>query len=195
MIFARIHDAHICMHTCMYGGSQRSHEKSLDLKSAQYECAANVSMFCMLAQKTQQKAAIHPDKVEHFTHTFESLSPEIYNGVRITCTCIVQHTFVTHDLAPDCWGEVKRGLTAFTVNASCAVFLNSEVTYGAVMDGMCVVVFPWNAYSSSHDSEGDHTACNYHRHPCYYYTYNHSSSHGGDYNKSGGGAGNNQAFG
>ena len=37
----------------------------------------------MLAQKTQQKAAIRPYKVEHFTHTFESLSPEFYTGMRI----------------------------------------------------------------------------------------------------------------
>ena len=37
----------------------------------------------MLAQKTRQKAAIRPDKVEHFTHIFESLSPEIYTGLRI----------------------------------------------------------------------------------------------------------------
>ena len=38
----------------------------------------------MLAQKTRQKAAIRPDKVEHFALTFESLSPEIYTGMRIT---------------------------------------------------------------------------------------------------------------
>ena len=39
----------------------------------------------MLAQKTRQKAAIRgrPDKVEHFTRNFESLSPEIYTGMRI----------------------------------------------------------------------------------------------------------------
>ena len=37
----------------------------------------------MLAQKTPQKAAIRPDKAEHFIHTFESLSPEISTGMRI----------------------------------------------------------------------------------------------------------------
>ena len=63
----------------------------------------------MLAQETRQKAAVRPDKVEHFSHTFESLSPEIYTGMwncglglRITCTCIVQCDFVTSDFAPDC---------------------------------------------------------------------------------------------
>ena len=43
----------------------------------------NVSMFHMLAQKTRQKEAIRPDKMEHFTHTYESSSPEIYTGMRI----------------------------------------------------------------------------------------------------------------
>ena len=54
--------------------------KSLDVREAHDTSPQqNVSMFCMLAQK----AAIRPDKVEHFTHTFESLPPEIYTGMQI----------------------------------------------------------------------------------------------------------------
>ena len=53
------------MYVCMCGGSQCWHVKSLDVKEAHDTSAQqNVSMFCMLAQKT----AIRPDKVEHFTH-------------------------------------------------------------------------------------------------------------------------------
>ena len=70
----------------------------------------------MLAQKTRRKAAIRPDKVEHFTHTFENLSPEIYIGMQIanadvdlTYTCIVQCSFVTSDFAPDCEGTGLPG--------------------------------------------------------------------------------------
>ena len=77
--FLHVFTTHI--RACMYGGSQRSHEKSLDLKK-RTSAQQNVSMFCMLAQKTRQRAAIRPDKVEHFTHT-ESLSPEIYTSMRI----------------------------------------------------------------------------------------------------------------
>ena len=67
----------------------------------------------MLAQKTRQKVAIRPDRVEHFTYTFESLSPEIYTGMWIanvdTFTCIVQRNFVTSDFAPDCKGTGLPG--------------------------------------------------------------------------------------
>ena len=70
------------IHACMAEASAVT--KSLDLKKVHNMSAQqNVSMFCILAQKTRRKAAIRPDKVEHFTHTFESLSPEIYNGIRI----------------------------------------------------------------------------------------------------------------
>ena len=94
----------------------------------------------MLAQKTRQKVAIRLDKVGHFTHTFESLSPEIYTGMRIANAdnmicylhsrsayrCRFQHTYIVcvlystlllrtilHQVArePDCRGAVKRGLT------------------------------------------------------------------------------------
>ena len=46
--------------------------------------------------------------------------------MRITCTCVVQRTFVTHDShriarEQDCLGAVKRGLT---VLSSLAVFLS-----------------------------------------------------------------------
>ena len=93
----------------MYGGSQRCHEKSLSAQQT-------VSMFYMLAQKTRQKAAIRPDKVEHFTHTFESLSPEIYAVMRIANAYfysalslrVISHQIVRE---PDCRGAVKRGLT------------------------------------------------------------------------------------
>ena len=37
----------------------------------------------MLAQKTRLKAEICPNKMEHFTHTFETLSPDIYTGMQI----------------------------------------------------------------------------------------------------------------
>ena len=73
------HSRRVHMHVWQNFRSQRSHEKRLDLKKS----AQNVSMFCMLARETRQKAAVRPDKVEHFTRTFESLSPEIYTGMRI----------------------------------------------------------------------------------------------------------------
>ena len=77
-------------------------------------------MFCMLAQKTRQKAATRPDKVEHFTHSVESLSPEIYTGMRIANVDNVRVLYsalslraISHRIARelDCWGAVKRGLT------------------------------------------------------------------------------------
>ena len=37
----------------------------------------------MLAQKTRLKAEICPDKIEHFTHTFETLSLDIYTSTQI----------------------------------------------------------------------------------------------------------------
>ena len=56
--------------------------ENLDLKEEHNASALqNVTMFRMLAQKARQEAAICPDKVEHFTHTFESLPPEIYTGM------------------------------------------------------------------------------------------------------------------
>ena len=37
----------------------------------------------MLAQKTRLKAEICPDKIEHLTHTFETLSLDIYTSMQI----------------------------------------------------------------------------------------------------------------
>ena len=56
-----------CVYTyvCMCSGSQHWHVNILDVKEAHDMSAQQkVSMFCMLAQK----AAIRPDRVEHFTH-------------------------------------------------------------------------------------------------------------------------------
>ena len=50
----------------------------------------------MLAHKTRQKAAIRPDKVEHFTHTFQNLSLEIYSGMRIANADNMYRYFTAH---------------------------------------------------------------------------------------------------
>ena len=71
------------MHVHVWRKPAQSQKKSLSKKAHNASGQQNVSMLCMLAQKTQQKAAIRPDKVEHFTPTFESLSLEIYTGMRI----------------------------------------------------------------------------------------------------------------
>ena len=49
--------------------------------------------------------------------------------MRITCTCIVQRTFVTRDFAPDCRGAVKRGLTVAGKHEAERAHILSAVDY------------------------------------------------------------------
>ena len=44
-----------------------------------------------------------------FIHTFDSLSPEIYTGMRIRCACTVQCRIVTRDFTPDRTGTGLPG--------------------------------------------------------------------------------------
>ena len=81
------HDTSKCMifcthlwriHACMAEASTGT--KTSPNLPHRYECAANCKHVLLLAktwrQKTRQKVAILPDKVEHFKHTFDSWSPE-----------------------------------------------------------------------------------------------------------------------
>ena len=66
----------------------------------------------MLAQKTRLKAEICPDKMEHFTCTFGTLSPDIYTGMQtanadnmyLYCTVHFRH-------AQFCTGMRGNGIT------------------------------------------------------------------------------------
>ena len=70
--FSYMHSRRI--HTCMVGpgAGTKKIKKSPNLRARVRVRSKNVSMFGCWQQKTQQKIASRPDKMEHFTHTFES---------------------------------------------------------------------------------------------------------------------------
>ena len=79
--FTCVHDAYI--HVWREPAQARKKSKKSQSTHTSTRAQQNVSMFGCWRQKTRQKIAVRSDKMEHFTHTFESLSPEIYTGMRI----------------------------------------------------------------------------------------------------------------
>ena len=65
------------IHACMTEASAVT-KKSLDLKKR-----TKCEHVLHAGSENTTEVAIRPDKVEHFTHTLESLSPEIHTGMQI----------------------------------------------------------------------------------------------------------------
>ena len=81
-----------------------------------------------------QKAAIRPDKVERFTHTFESLSPEIYTGMRITNA----DNMYVYCTAHFCYKRVRTGLRG---NRIAGVRLRRGLTVVTFLSQACIILF------------------------------------------------------